>query len=856
MTDWDLYLRDANQALLSNSTNKSLQAIGVNVSAEETITYTGTISEANDGFWNITVSNATSMGTLCSFNLTARVWMNASQWIFTNFTQVTFNQSGALNSSYAVTANVSVPRWNLTGGSYAGSIRYSNGSGWAHVIPISLNVSAGTLIVNGNLSNSTYRLEDNIGINRTGASALQISIPINNTGNAPVYLVNTTPQTSGSLINAIYPTRYMNMTASSLSSPVIANSNATLTITVTINTTETANTQDIYRGWVFFNTTNALTNLSSYPYETYNLTLEINLSNSLNVTVTSVTPGQVLNITAPNITVTASVKLMNGSVISNTGIMDNTNFTIVTITERNVSSYTNSTTTIGNAGAVTCAGGVCSVNATLPSNLVGGNYTVALTAKYGMGGVNLTGSGTFQSVLINNTGLYIESVAGDSLGEVGETRTTYANFTVTNYGMKNATNAHVIFNKGDCPITVTTYSQGCSSTTSGATYTTTIGGNSTQCWYNWKIVANNITGTTTCSSLSVTISDYATLKNSTSLSLQINNLDTTTSTSNPGMSGSSCSTSSNCVWNYKCVGGSCTLIQCSDTDKHIVDHDCIAYLDKVEVSDHVNLSATLGSYTKTTIKVKNTGDRTMKAKLNVTTSEGLTASVTPSDCPLTAGAYCYFTVNFSVSGTASIGKQKCHYTAYSMNKTSVNNAQFFYFDVLPTDDKKNEIDTLYASYSVKLKDELGRLTLLKLSLSADNASKIEALLNETRDLLGLANTSISAGDYATAENKLTDVNATFRRVTSMLEAMGVANITPGLLGIPTWIWMIVAAIAVVIIVVAVVVYMLLPPKGYSTAYKAYVKPDGPGVGERISRALKKGMKRFKKDDKFAYKYKP
>jgi len=857
MTDWDLYLRDANGALLASSVNKSMQAIGSNVTAEETVAYTSSISESNDGLWNISVTNATSTGTLCSYNVTVQVWMNASQWIFTNFTQsTTFNASGYANASYAVTANVTVPRWNLTGGSYKGALRYYNGSGWIYAVPLHFNVSAGTLLVNGNLSASAYRLEDNIGINRTGANLLQVTIPVNNTG---AYAVAFTGSTSGSLINGVYATRYMNITSATFpTSPLGTGANGTVTLAISINTTETANTQDIYRGWVFFNTTNAAPNSSSYPYETHNMTLEINLSNSLKVNVTGVAPGQVLNLTSPNITVTVAVRLMNGTVISNTGTMGSSNFTSATLTERNVTTYFNSTTTIGNAGVETCGGGVCSVNATLPSNMIGGNYTVALTALYNTGGANLTGSGSYSSVLINNTGLRITSEAGDSLGEVGEGNTMYANFTVTNYGMRNATNAHIIFNKGsDCTLTVTTQNSGCSSSTSGATFTSSIPGNGSQCWYRWKIVAGNVSGTTTCGGLSVTIADYATFSNATSLSLQVNNIESTASSSNPGMSGSSCATSANCVWNYRCISGSCTLIQCSDTEKHIVDHECIAYVDKLEIKEHTNLSAALGSYTKTTIMVKDTGDRSVKAKLNVTLPDGLSATVSPADCPLTSGAYCYFTINFTVSGTAPIGKKKCFYTAYSANKTSVNTAQEFYFDILATEGKKKEIDSLYAAYATQLKDELSRLSTLRLAgLSADNASKVELLLNQTQDLINAAKAAIDGGNYAVAESSLTEANATFRRVTSLLESMGVAGIASNILGIPPGTWLIIAIAGAAVIAAAVIIYMLLPPKGYSTAYKAYVKPEGPGMGQKLKRTIQKGLKKFKKDEKYTYKYRP
>lgn len=857
MTDWNLYLRDANQDLVGNSSYNSSNAIGSNLSAEEFVLYAASITSANDGFWNISVVNSTN-GSLCYYNLTAKVWLNSSQWLSTTFNQSSdFNQTGLPNSTYNVTANLTVPRWNLLSGTYRGAIRYFNGSGWVHMMPLSFNVTAGTLMVNGNLTNSTYRYEDNTGINRTGADVLQLSINVNNTGTYPVYFSGNS---STALLHTTYPSRHMNVSVDWPSNPVAAGANTSVLVNVTINTTRTANTQGIYRGWLFFNTSNATINSSSYPHETYNLTIDLNLSSSLVVNITGVSPRQILNASRQNnITVTATVKLVNGTVISHTGLMGDDNFTKLVITERSVSSYSNTTTTLARTdAAATCAAGVCRINATLPANLIGGNYTVAIYANYSTGEINLSGGVEFNSILINETGLYTLSVAGSSLGELGETNTMYANFTVTNYGARTARNAQITFNKDTCPITVITQDSGggCAATESEATFTSTIPANGSQCWFRWKITANNVTGTTTCSSLSVTIPNHKTFNNATSISLQVNNLDTTT-TPTTGTTGYACSTNSDCAWNYKCVGGSCTVIECTDPDKHIVDHACVPYSDKLEIGEYENLSIMLGGTAETMVQVKDTGERNLRAKLNVTTVEGITFDVTPADCPLTPGGYCYFTVTFTVANDTALGKQRCHYTAYKSTDSTVNTVQFFYINVLPTEERKNILVALHSEYNQLYQGYTDQLATLRLAgLPEANVSKLEILLNETKNALDSAKTAIESDDYATAESLLSSVNSTFNRINSLLESMGAAGIIAGPLGLPMTTWMIIGGAGAAIIIAAVVIYMLLPPKGYFTTYKHY-KTGGRNVKEKVKEGLKKGMKKLKKEEEgYKYRYKP
>jgi hypothetical protein len=853
MTDWNLYLRDANQVLVGSSTGNSSSAIGANLTAEEALLYEGSLNTDNDGFWNISVRNATTTGSLCSYNLTVWVWLNSSLWLTTTFNQSsTFNQSGLPNSTYNITANLTAPRRDLLNGSYGGAIRYTNGSGWVYMIPLSFNVTAGTLIVNGNLTNSTYRWDDNTGINRTGSDVLQLNISVNNTGAYPVYFAGNS---SAALTHTTYPTRYMNISVGWPASPVAPGTNTSVLVNVTINTTETANTLGTFRGWLFFNTSNATLNSSSCPYETYNLTIDVNLSSSLVVNITDVSPRQILNASAQNnITVTATVKLVNGTIISNTGLMDDNNFTKVVITERNVTTYSNTTTTLARAdAAATCAAGACRINATLPANLIGGNYTVALHANYSTGEVNLIGSASFNSVLINETGLYVASVAGSDLGELGETRTMYANFTVTNYGGMAATNTQITFDNGTCPITVTTYDNGCTAIASGTTYTSTIPANGTQCWYRWKITARNVTGTTVCSTISVKATNRKSFLNATSLSLQVNNLETTTTTT--GTSGSTCTSNSNCAWNYRCVGGSCTIIECTGTEKHIVDHACVPYADKLEIGEYENLSITLGGAAETMVMVKDTGDRNIRAKLNVTAVEGITYAMTPADCPLTPQGYCYFTVTFSIGNETSLGEHKCYYKAYKSDNAEVNTVQFFYIEILPTEARKTDLAALHEEYAKTFKDYENQLAVLRLAgIPEANLSKMELLMNQTRSDLDGIKAAMEGDDYATAESLLRSVNSTLRRITSLLEEMGAAEIVAGPLGVPMTTWMIVAGAGAAVIVTAVVIYMLLPPKGYYASYKYRTGTGAGNVKEKIKAGFNKGMKKLKREGE-GYKYK-
>lgn len=870
MSDWDMNLYDANGVLRGTSNSTSQVAIGSNASAKEIISYTGSVTTSNDGLWNLSVYNGSSTGSLCSYNLTIMIWFPRSEWIYTNWTTSTFNNTGLTNASRTVNVSITVPETRVLDGQYAVNLYYSNGSGSVFIAPVNFSLKAGTLLVGGNLTDTTYRWEDNVGINRTGIHARQLSIEVNNTGSYPV---NYSGQSSGSLNLTTNESKFLNFTVDWPNNPIAANANTSVELSVTIDTTVTGNTQGVYRGWIAFNSTNVTTTTSSYPYNLFNLTLEINLSNQLTVNITQVSPTQILNNSqSNNLTITAVVMLANGSVISNNGIMTSSNFTSARLTERTLTSYYTAASSVGDADSATCGGGVCRVNATMPSGMTGGNYSVSLQVSHSLGGVVMNGSSSYNSVLVNETGLFVSSEAGSDLGIMNEGTSKYVKFYVTNHGGFPANSANLYFYvPSGCPVTATTYDQGCSATESGATFTTTIGANGTMCWYRWRLTSSNITSDKSCSGLEVRVLDKKTFSNATGMSLFVNNIEPTSSTPS-GTSGSSCSSSSDCAWNYRCSGSSCIIIECSDEDKHIVDHECVSYRQAVEALEYNNLSILLGGSDEDMVMVKNTGDKTVRAKLDVVSVEGITYKIETSsysasnDCPLTPNSYCYFKVSFNVSTNATLGKHALFYKAYVSDKPSTNILSPFYITVLATEERKTHITSTYVQYLGAFEEFKEKLGILRLSgIDPANLSKVELLLNETETGLANAKAAMDNEEFAEAEELLNNVNSTFSRITGMFASMGVENMGSGLLGMPTSTWLLIIGVGVAVVAGGLLIYMLMPPKGYKATFKDYYSKN-TDVRGRISDSIKKitpkkgdkykYINANKKEDKYKYKYNP
>jgi len=251
VTDWDLFVRNNGDDPVANSTNASYAANLTNLPRQEVIIHTGPFNTSFEGLWNISVINQSNDTSLNFYNLTVQIFLSAADWLNMSFNQSTsFNQSGTFNDSRNITATIGVPRTHVLNGTFKGMITYHNDSTWKLKLPVHFQVQAGHLFVNGNVSSSTVEHTENIGQNRT----ILLNIPYNNTGGSPIYYTSNT--SSLGLMLTSNQSKVVNFTTDVLPpNPINPGTGGTINITIIINTSKTAETQGIYRGWIFFNTT-------------------------------------------------------------------------------------------------------------------------------------------------------------------------------------------------------------------------------------------------------------------------------------------------------------------------------------------------------------------------------------------------------------------------------------------------------------------------------------------------------------------------------------------------------------------------------------------------------------------------
>ncbi len=782
---WNLTVRDPAGNLINSSSDRWANVNVSGMQVEEYIEYSGSFA-SKQGFWNITVENLTASP--ASYNVTAWLWFNASEWLTTNFTNgFDFNSSGLDNSSVVVELNLTVPNRRLLNGSYGGFIDLANSSStWKVRLPVKFSVKAGTLIVNGNMSSSVVRKSWNVGYNAT----IPFNITINNTGGYDVYI----SYANSSFLN-LTSTNYMNLTIDSAPVVIPAGGSDYLTFNVTVNTLQAQNT-GTYKGWILFNTTNATANSSSYPYELFNLTVEVNLTDGLIVDVVSISPDWVGNTSqTQNITFEIKVSLVNGTIISTSPMMGISNFTRIWINESNASAYGYVLSNITDSQKISpfCSGGTCFVNATTTAGMVGGRYTVYASVKWWNGVVNLTGTGSDGPLIINATGLYLSGPT--SLSTIDEGSSTKLNVSVYNWGPVKATGTLSISGcSGIATASFSNVSAGC-----GSPPALDIDGNGTEfCWFEWTITGQNVSGDKNCT-FTLTTSDRA--FNNLSVSLTVRDLQAQ-----------------------------------QQQEQQQQQEEQPTYQPALSILTWpTNLSAYIGGSNSSTVVVKNTGTLSGIVKLNVSIDSGITATVSPESCTIAVGANCSFTVSFAVANTSTLGSRSGTFTAYVSTSPNIKDSKSFTFTVLATESKQAELNASYQNYLAMFANYSEQITELERSgfVSATNLSKVKILLEESNTTLAVIADAIAAGNWSEVERLLTELNITMARIgDEIVKLQSERQAGEQTFWSSMWIW---AGVAVVVMgTAAFIVYLLLPPKAGWHPTKGFRPPR-----ERLHKKIKK-----------------
>ena len=857
ITDWDLYLTDPSGTLIGSSTDKFLYSNVTGATREEYVIYSGPFNSNNEGFWNISVRNQTNSSIpLSYYTLTAYIWMDDTAWLSSNYTNgFNFNLSEVGNYTYVVGVNLTIPETEILDGKYEGYIKYNNTEGWNTRIPISFNVSAGTLVFNNTFNSATGTIKENIGFNRLGSSALTIDITYNNTGSQSIWYVNTT---SNYTLTLDGDSNISFSVSNWPSNPIPPGTNEVMTITFNIDTTLTGNDEGIYSGWVLFNTTNTSLNSSSYPYKTFTLNLEVNLTDELVVQVESIktkdgddqieTPSQ-----PENITFVTRVYLVNGTQLTdlndNIGIKELyvENFTTARLTESHGGpQYT--LTDVGQQRNPGIPGWLCNpsatpkcyVNATTPNtSMVGGWYRPSITVQWNTSQSLLTGTGSYNYLYVNNTGLKIDVITPVSKTidlDEGTSHYTYFNISVINYGMWSPDGTITMDNCSYATIVAAAYNDTkCFAmmeasnrrfTFDRSSIDETIDPNGTEaCEFVWKITAvANVTGDKTCSNKKIIISDHPNFGNITGITINVEDKDepsTTTTTSSSDSAGT--------------TSGTTTATTTTTTTTTI-----LPYLDITSYPSTVSVEQ--GKSKTEDVKVKNTNESiSQTVTLSLLYINSSWYNIPTSSKVIGREQTSTFTVNFTIPNDAEVDDYDGKFNASS---SRIEVFKPFTLSVTPGPEMKSEINITLTDYQAQL-SEL-ETEIENMEARGYNTSEAADVWDSLRIKINNALTLIDSDDYKGAYDLFDDIEDLLNQTrTSIMEAPEIAG--------NWWAWGKWVIIGVVGTGAAFLGYLFWPtPEGYPTK-KLYVQKQKVGglkqkLDERYKR-LKDSWKKIKKDTK-------
>ncbi len=726
-----VYKPDGSTAMFSM--NKFVYANVTNAMQEE-YNETTDIGSAS-GYWRVDIRNNTVAND--AYNVTVYVYVNASRWITSNFTNSTsgliFNTTSLPNSSSTYIVQVNLTAQNDTlDGKYEGYLKYRASTGATMRIPIEATTKTGTLVINNSLGGSTIQIDENIGRNLTKV----LNITYNNTGSYPISLTAI----SSGMLNLSTNTN-KNMTfAYQIPSSVSAGGNGTINITININTTNTSDTQGLYEGFITFSTND------SRPYQNFTLSLRVNLTNLLIVSFNSVTPSITRNATAENVILSLTLTYMNGSELTylnvsslvtgndmsapNTTSNNPSNFSSAWLVSSNVSSFripTTGTLGIYNGTNPIYQSPNYNINITIPASSVGGTYEVHVLANYSRNDIKIfsgygISSNQVKHLTINNSGLYMATNQTSFSMSGNTTARFYVN--ITNYGplTSNAALNTIGFTESCSNYSVsgsTSNVQGnCSlSGTSTNPYNVSVTGNAS-CLVWWTI-------TTTSSG-----SGSACTGNITNVGYWFNSLTPSVTVSDTASSSSTSTSTSTTT--------TTTNATTTTTNLEFTKAETLVFVQQ-------------NSTNTTEVEVKNTGNTTQNITFKIENISSSWYSLNATTASLAVGKTAGFKITFDV-GNADVKDYLGKYNASSTSKTITKD---FALRVLPAPAKQLEINDTFALLKLnatKLEEEINQS-----KAKGINVTLAEQKLNELKATISQAETYINQGDYFSAYQLFTDI---------------------------------------------------------------------------------------------------
>lgn len=739
-SNYTLNVYNPTGSLVMTSSNFYTLANATNATSQELYNETTSIVP---GYWNASIVSNSGND---NFNLNISTFQTNNSIISSNISATSLNSL----SSVAAQVNLSIPTLAIDG-MYGGSILLTDSNGGRVTIPVSFNVTTPTLLVlnatyspttMNPFSSGTFRQDENYGASLTRT----INFNISNIGSFDQVIdasLNSTNLTCSSC--GFKSTMTSDITSITY---IPAHSSALFQVNITYNNSFPVNT---YFGWIFINATNTTITSNSHPYSSYNLTLELNLTNSVMVKVGQIFTNQLNNFAGTggeNVTQSFNIYYVNGTEITNLNV---SNFTSIWLQEKNISSLmptlgripasdslnlSNGTNPIYcESGCVPWTTSAYNINFTLPASQPGGQYAVYSSIAFnGSGGSTFTGQGVNSSTLIiNNTGLLMstntsgvgcsfdQTCSGSTSMSPNGTLIVYAK--VANYGPLNASAATINYTTSCTGYTVAQgINSGCGSvsySTTNKTWTLNVLAYTTSCTVSWNLTAGSSSAGSPSCAAAYLMGGGATWFDSSgvNLTITVSNVTASSSTGNT---------------NNPNLPGTSAAVYVS-----ITNYPTIVYV----VQNSTN---------STVITAKNVNNTlTQDIGLSIRNLTSSWYSISPSlQTAVVPFNSTNFTITFNIPASAAVADYLTNLTA-STNYGS--KSQLFTLRVLPSENTKLLINQ---TYQLALMNYTNLIAQVNQSKSTMNTTQVEADLAAAKTKLDQVQSYINLGDYFSAQQSL------------------------------------------------------------------------------------------------------
>ncbi len=251
-----------------------------------------------------------------------------------------------------------------------------------------------------------------------------------------------------------------------------------------------------------------------------------------------------------------------------------------------------------------------------------------------------------------------------------------------------------------------------------------------------------------------------------------------------------------------------------------------------------NFEAVRGETITTSVTVKNTGNSTMTVKLSVNQPSLESITVAPTENSISSGGSATFSVEMKLPSDIELGEYIGTFKAYKSDDESVSKEKAFTISVVESIGNKSSATEKYNNYSALFNELKERLDAINNSgvFNESNLTLANSILNEILTLLSQANSSMSSGDYRTAETILETVRQKLEQASEELERLENEQkllMSANMSGV--WLW------AFIIIIVAALsgflYYTFFMQKGYHPQ-RGFRPTEPSGIADRVSSVIK------------------